>query len=406
MCVKQAMGNRLREGDLSMAAFKAIEPALPGAESLVLNGIGEPLLHPRLEEFIQTAKRLMPASSWVGFQTNGLLLDEGRARSLVDAGVDRICLSLDSIHPDTFQRLREGGDVKGMEKAFSALGKARKANPGSILRIGVEFVVMKDNAHQLPDVLRWSAARGATFAIVTNLIAYDEDHVAQAAYDSSTGESLEIFRAWREKADREGLDLTRYSKLLWKGARTPGEQRIVDLVHGMTAEARSRDVFLHVENLLQRDESFAEELAGVFAQAEAVAEEVDLELTLPARAPASDRNCRFMDEGAVFISWDGKVHSCYFLWHTFLCHFPGRRKHVKPRSFGDLREQGLLEIWNSPSYRAFRKEALAKDYPYCSNCNLLPCEYIYSEEFEQDCFASTVPCGDCFWCTGLYQCLS
>src|SRR6266508_2184076 len=65
MCVKQTSDNGIIEGDISPAVFSALEPALPGAESLVLNGIGEPLLHPQLEDFIRTAKRLMPEGSWV-----------------------------------------------------------------------------------------------------------------------------------------------------------------------------------------------------------------------------------------------------------------------------------------------------------------------------------------------------
>ena len=67
------------EGDLSFETFEAVEPALSKAEVLILNGIGEPLLHPDLEAFIRRAKKLMPAGSWVGFQSNGLLLDEVRA---------------------------------------------------------------------------------------------------------------------------------------------------------------------------------------------------------------------------------------------------------------------------------------------------------------------------------------
>jgi len=35
----------------------------------------------------------------------------------------------------------------------------------------------------------------------------------------------------------------------------------------------------------------------------------------------------------------------------------------------------------------------------------VPCEYIYNEEFTHDCFVNKVPCGDCFWCMGLFNCL-
>ena len=55
-CVKQSAGNEIREGDMSMATFMALAPTFPHLESLVLNGIGEPLLHPLLEEFIKIAK--------------------------------------------------------------------------------------------------------------------------------------------------------------------------------------------------------------------------------------------------------------------------------------------------------------------------------------------------------------
>ena len=85
MCVKQAQGCAIAEGDMAPATFAALEPAFPHLEALVLNGIGEPLLHPRLEEFIRRAKKLMPAEGWVGFQSNGLLLTNLRTLSLVEA---------------------------------------------------------------------------------------------------------------------------------------------------------------------------------------------------------------------------------------------------------------------------------------------------------------------------------
>jgi hypothetical protein len=69
-------------------------------------------------------------------------------------------------------------------------------------------------------------------------------------------------------------------------------------------------------------------------------------------------------------------------------------------------ERGIEEIWNDPAFRGFRDEVVRHEYPFCTNCNLLPCEYLYTDEFEQDCYTNTVPCGDCFWCMGLFQCLS
>ncbi|HKZ16488.1 MAG TPA: radical SAM/SPASM family putative metalloenzyme maturase, partial [Geobacteraceae bacterium] len=356
------------------------------------------------EDFIRRGKELMPADSWVGFQSNGLLVDQDRADSLVRAGLDRICLSMDSVCPETFRAIREGGEVRDLENALSAL-MAAKNRHNSDLKVGIEFVLMRDNAHELPAALRWAAAKGASFAIVTHLLPYDQDHVSRIAYDANTDEAVEFFRPWRERAEREDIDFNVYYKTRWNFLRSPEEQRVVDFVTEIQADARSRELFFHMRNLLDRDEDWNAGLKGIFDEAESVARETGLDLNLPEAMPKSDRKCDFVDKGAAFISWDGGVHNCYFLWHRFNCYFSGRKKHVVPRPFGNLGETGIREIWNGEEFRTFRQDVLLHEYPFCSNCNLVPCEYIYAEEFEQDCFTNTVPCGDCFWCMGLFRCM-
>jgi putative metalloenzyme radical SAM/SPASM domain maturase len=406
MCVKHTADSEIAVGDMTMATFAALEPALPHVEALVLNGIGEPLLHPQLDDFIRRAKELMPSGSWVGFQSNGLLLDEARASSLIEAGLDRLCLSLDAICPDTFRKIREGCEVDDLEGALMALRKAKNGANGARLRTGVEFVVMRDNIHQLPAVLRWAASRGADFAIVTHLLPYDRQHVADAAYESNTDQALKLFSEWKKRAEAEGIDMNRYLSVYFrKYLYTEEEQRSVDFVHRMMAEARARGIFFHVRNLLERDEALAEEVNMVFAEAKKVASETGLDLRLPGVAPSSDRRCEFVNNGGVFVSWDGSVHPCYFLWHRFACYFSGRKKIVNPKIFGNLEQRDIMEIWNDPAFRSFREEVIRHEYPFCTNCNMLPCYYLLAKEFEQDCFTNTIPCGDCFWCMELFQCL-
>ncbi len=389
-----------------MDTFLSLSPALANAEALILNGIGESLLHPQLEDFIRIAKSLMPSGSWVGFQSNGLLLDEIRAVSIMEAGLDKICLSLDAICPDTFRKIREGGEVDDLDRAFVALERARKRVPDSTLQVGVEFVVMRDNIHQLPDVLRWSASRGANFALVSHLLPYEAAHVSQAAYDLNTDQAIELFLRWKRKAEAEDIDFSNYFYLCFcKYVRTPEEQRIVDFVSEMMAEARAKDIFLHVKNLLELDETKLQGVRAIFADAQSVADETGLQLKLPSVSPKVDRSCDFIENGGALVSWDGTVHPCYFLWHRFICYFSGRKKYVVPKEFGRLADKRILDIWNDDAFLSFREEVMRHEYPICSNCNLIPCEYIYTEEFEQDCYTNTVPCGDCFWCMGLFNCL-
>lgn len=56
-----------------------------------------------------------------------------------------------------------------------------------------------------------------------------------------------------------------------------------------------------------------------------------------------------------------------------------------------LRDQDILHIRNTPEFSAFRHDVLAYDYPFCSSCNVAPCDYVQAEEFEQDCHISKVP---------------
>jgi len=522
MCVKETWDRSTMEGEMADETFAALEPAFPHLEALVLNGVGEPLLDPRLEGFISRAKMLMPAGSWVGFQSNGMLLDGARAVSLLKAGLDRICISADALNPEIFRQIRRGGEEQGVERALVALHEAKERCGRPEFQIGLEFVLMRDNTRELPDLLRRAASLGASFAIVTHVLAYAESSGSQTAFESNMDGAVELFNEWRNKAESEGLELANYFKVLWKymrtpseqelagflaelattgsldagpdkvreimgsslpskqitiksfadtrgqlqqlfgddqawrealeglfavlgdpelrgesgfrraealirswkeGAvngeacladyltviwkysRTPKEQRLYDLVEELKAEARSRDISLHLKNLMDRDEEWAAEMERVFAEARTVAMEAGLALTLPGTAPASSRKCAFVEGGGAFVSWNGNVHPCYFLWHQYGCHLFGRKKFVNAKSFGNLPESGILDIWNSPTFRAFREDVLAYDFPYCSNCNVVPCQYLKAEEFEQDCYGNTVPCGDCFWCMGMFNCL-
>ena len=405
MCVKQTAGNGIAEGDLSLATFDALAPAFPHLGSLVLSGIGEPLLHPGLEGFIRLARRALPASGWIGFQSNGLLLDEGRALSLVRAGLDRVCLSLDAVSPATFRRLREGGEVGAVDRGLAALSRAEAA-AGRRIDKGIEFVAMRDNVAELPEVLRWAARRGASFALVTQVLPYDERLVSQAAYDPNTDVAVEFFTPWRERARQEGVDLDRYFEVLWKYTKTLDEQRIVNFVEQMKADAHARDIFVNVQKILDRNEAWIERVQEIFCDATEAARQVGIELSLPEVVPHGDRRCDFVEDGGTFVSWDGKVHPCYFLWHGYRCLINGREKFVTPRVFGDVAEQGILDVWNHPAYRSFREGVIRYDYPFCSDCNLAKCcDYIQAEVFEQDCYINFEPCGDCLWCKGVFRCL-
>jgi len=406
MCVKQQNGSAVCEGDLTPELFARLEPAFPHLEALVLNGIGEPLISPHLEDFIRLARRSMPPQGWIGFQTNGLLLTGLRALSLVDAGLDRICISVDASSPDTFRKVREGGELLDIEHAFRAITTAKIQCGRPEVQVGVEFVVMRSNLDELPAALRWAGEMGATFAIVTHMLPYDEEHAAEAAYSSCTSDAITLFNGYRKKAAEMGLDIYRYLEARWRYSRSEEEQRLVSLVEEMRVEAEQRGLFTDMKKLLQLEPGWTEHVAAVFAEAGDVARECGIDLRLPEVALKEQRNCRFVEDGGAFVSWDGNISPCYFLWHRYRCFASGWYQEVQPKVFGNLAEAGILDIWNGMPYRDFRKQVTGYNYPTCAGCSLAPCDYVQTDRFEQDCHIGEVPCGACLWCMGVFQCLS
>ncbi len=403
MCVKQSGSQRTPDGDMAPEIFEALAPTFPKLDALILNGIGEPLLHPGLETCIRAAKQAMPEGSWVGFQSNGHLLDPARGRSLLEAGLDRIFLSVDATSPELFHTVRGGGSLGHVERALKALDTAQKDHPGAHLEVGAEFVLMRDNMTELPALVTWLAARGVTRLIVSHILPFGPAMADQPVFGINT-ESAELFyKEWSDRAQQAGLDLSQYFEVLWKYRKSPEELRLVAFVNAMAAKARQDDIPFHIGNILAGEDLSRAE--AVLHEAESVAADVGLRLVLPALRPINDRACFGVRLGGMFVTWDGKVAPCHFLWRNFSCHLYGRKKEVLHRFFGDLHQDAALAIWNSPAYAAFRADVLDHRYPHCPSCNVYPCEDIDSIDFEYDCYGEPVPCGDCLWSMGLLQCM-
>lgn len=405
MCVKQNRGSEVSEGDFSPELFSRIETALPRLEVLILNGIGEPLLNPHLESYIQKARKLMPSTGWIGFQSNGVLMTNLRALSLVDAGLDRVCISIDAIAPDQFRMLREGGEVEAVDRALSSLNSAKKRCDRNDVQLGVEFVAMRNNIRELPATLEWAASRGASFAIVTHVLPYDEKHAGEAVFCNVTDQALALYHSWCRRAASEGVDIQRYSEVRWKYARTADEQAVVDMIEAMKSEAEQQGIMLDMKKLLALEHDRLDETVAIFSEAKEVSVKYGLDLRLPEVALREQRKCSFVEEGSAFISWNGDVSPCYFLWHRYECFASGWTQTVKPKVFGNLVNQDMLGIWNNQEFSSFRGDVMAYDYPSCASCGLAPCDYVQNDGFEQDCHIRSVPCGACLWCTGVFQCL-
>lgn len=74
-------------------------------EHIDLAGFGEPLLYPKLAEAIRFMRAILPSHTKVQVTTNGIILTEDIGKRLVDAGLDRMLISLNSFDQETYKQM-------------------------------------------------------------------------------------------------------------------------------------------------------------------------------------------------------------------------------------------------------------------------------------------------------------
>jgi putative metalloenzyme radical SAM/SPASM domain maturase len=405
MCVKQSPGCKIKEGDLGPGLFRAIAPSLPHVNTLIFTGIGEPLLYDDLETCLSMARDRMPENSTRGFQTNGKLLTKPRALSLLKAGANKICISVDATGAGLFDSVRKGGSFQDIKAAFKALSSARDQIFEANLKMGIEFVLMKKNMDELPRVIQWAGEQGLDFMLVTHLTAYEKGMEEQVAYMDNSKEGLALFDRFQHRAKKENLDLTQYNKILWKHNKSEKEKRVYWLIQELKEEALKEGIYVNLFHLMEEDAAYYNRIQKIYDRSQALAAEYNLDLILPGIRPKAQRHCPFVEEDTLFVNWEGEVSPCYFLWHSYQVMRMGQAKVVKPVFFGNLLEKGLSNVWASEEFRGFREKVKAYEYPNCHSWCEKRCDYVLDDPFYQDCFINDIPCCDCHWNLGFLNCL-
>ncbi len=123
-----------------------------GVERIRLTG-GEPLMRPALPDLVARLASIDGIRS-VALTTNGMLLREN-ARPLLDAGLMGMTVSLDTMHPDRFERLARRD---GLAAVLAGLDAAQEAG---FERMKINTVVMRGvNDDEVADIVDTARTRG------------------------------------------------------------------------------------------------------------------------------------------------------------------------------------------------------------------------------------------------------
>jgi MoaA/NifB/PqqE/SkfB family radical SAM enzyme len=214
-------------------------------------------------------------------------------------------------------------------------------------KLGIAFVAMQRNIHDLSAVIRLGSRLGAVEFSISNVLAHNAELLGENLYMHSM--SMVVGQEIRPLIHMPLMDIQ---------------------PHTMNALA---DVLKDLNRL---------ELSGSLLN-----QNTDL--------------CPFVERGSLAVRWDGKVSPCLPLLYTHRHYLDERERTSHEYFVGDIQEQDLIQIWNDDNYKRLRKRLQDFDFSPCAFCN--SCEM--AGENMEDCFGNVQPtCGGCLWARGLIRC--
>ena len=343
--------------DLSLEEYRYVLETMPkSVETIFFGGMGEPLFHKDILEMIRLAAE---TGADVELLTNGTLLTEEMINGLMDAGLGRLWISIDDLETDSSINANSyaGGDHSGHNHSGKVLSNIRTLNKIrqkrlSSISLGITFVAMKSNAHQLGKL---------PFFIAQHLV--DEVNISNI---SPTDEASQ-------------------NELLYTGLVNmytgPGKGSVLPTVRMPFFDLNIPEAADGIRSLMSK-QNF-----NLYFNDQPVLRKTGY--------------CKFVREGMTFVRADGQVSPCMALLHNGYTYMHNIRRKITRGTFGSVKEQPLAEIWNSREYRSFRRKFDEFDFAsclYCGHCELF-------EENQEDCIGNTHPaCGGCLWAEGVLSC--
>lgn len=155
------------------AAFDAIEakllPHLEDATELSLIGSGDPLLSRAAQSLLSKLSRPVYPRLEIMLQTNGLLFTPAwwqRNPQLHEFPIE-VHISVDAARAETYASVRRGGDFQTLQRNLEFISGLRKLGP--IRKLGLKFVVQKENFLEMKDFVALGTNLGADVIMFSRL---------------------------------------------------------------------------------------------------------------------------------------------------------------------------------------------------------------------------------------------
>jgi MoaA/NifB/PqqE/SkfB family radical SAM enzyme len=177
---------------MSYETFCRLLEQFPAMKELHLQGLGEPLLHPRFFDMVAHAAA---RGITVTTNTNLSALSPRRAAECVASGLVRLFVSIDAADPAIYAYIRVGGRLERVLRNLRWIVEAKKRAGSSQPSIAIVAVAMRSNLEQMPALVRLAHHHGAELFSVQAL-----------AHDFTEAHLPQKYRPMREFVEAETLE--------------------------------------------------------------------------------------------------------------------------------------------------------------------------------------------------------
>ena len=156
MCPRET--HKQPKEDMEDTIFRRlVQDAGKSAEHMMLIGLGEPLLDPKIYERIEYCEA---HGIYTLLSTNGTLLDEKASARLLASPLQHITLSFDGSTKESFEFYRKGARFEKVRDNFVRFARMKKER-GANVQVVVQMVRMEKNWNEVADFTRfWQSVPG------------------------------------------------------------------------------------------------------------------------------------------------------------------------------------------------------------------------------------------------------
>jgi len=127
---------------------------------------GEPYINKQLPEMIEYAQS---KNVYVSISTNGSFINEKNTNRILSKAPDKLIFSIDGLDEKTYQVYRVGGTFKQADEGLRLLVQKKKEMKLSKPFIELQFIVMKQNEHQIQQVFEYGKEVGVDKVVLKTM---------------------------------------------------------------------------------------------------------------------------------------------------------------------------------------------------------------------------------------------